>query len=208
MSTVQAPSNGYDAASSHVEAPQTMAQQVAEGKTFWVRAGAYLIDLVVLSVTSTSIGLVVGIFVGIALAVAGRDLASYGQPSRAWSWILGLVLSTAYFTLFEGLYGASVGKLILGMRVVRVDGRPCSLGAAFVRAILRLVDALFFGLVAAASMKPPLQQRLGDKAARTIVVGRNDPLVQEHRPWWLLLLAALAYLVTATMGGVLILALR
>jgi uncharacterized RDD family membrane protein YckC len=208
MSTVQAPSHGYDSASPHVEASQPIGQQVTEGKKFWVRAGAYLIDFAVQSVTSASIGLIVGIIVGIALAVAGRDLASHEQPSRGWSWMLGLVISTAYFTLFEGLYGASVGKLILGMRVIQVDGRPCSLGAAFVRAILRLVDALFFGLVAAASMKPPLQQRLGDKAARTIVVGRNDPLVQEHRPWWLLLVAALAYLIVAAIGVVLVLGLR
>jgi uncharacterized RDD family membrane protein YckC len=208
MSTVQAPSDGYDSAPSHVETSQPIGQHITEGKRFWVRAGAYLIDLLVLFVTSTSLGLIVGIFVGIALAVAGRDLTSYERASWGSNLVLGLVISTAYFTLFEGLHGASVGKLILGMLVIQVDGRPCSLGAAFVRAILRLVDALFFGLVAAASMKPPLHQRLGDKAAGTIVVGRNDPLVQQHRPWWLPLVAALAYLVVATMSVVLILGLR
>lgn len=207
MSTIQAPSDRYDPTLPYTDTLLPISQQVTEGKTFWVRAGAYLIDLAVLFVTSASVALVVGILVGIALVLTGRDLTAYEQPSSGWNWMLGLVTSTAYFTLFEGLYGASVGKLILGVRVVQLDGRPCSLGAAFVRHLLRLVDGLFLGLVAAASMKAPLQQRLGDKAGKTIVVGRNDPLAQERRPWWLLLLAALAYLVVATIGVVLTLGL-
>jgi uncharacterized RDD family membrane protein YckC len=202
MSTENYPISGYDSASTEVETAHPLGGQVTQGKRFWVRAGAYMIDWIVLFVTNSGIGLIIGVFVGMVLAIAGRDVTPNQQTLWGWNIILGLVLSTLYFALFEGLYGASVGKLILGMRVVRVDGRPCGLSAALIRAILRIWDGMLLGLIAYRSMKPPLQQRWGDKAAKTIVVGDKDPLIQEHRPWWLLLVAALLYLIVSTAGTI------
>jgi hypothetical protein len=56
--------------------------------------------------------------------------------------------------------------------VVRAaDGRPCGPLAAVVRTVLRLVDNIFFSLPGiTAIVQSPRRQRLGDRAAKTLVV--------------------------------------
>ena len=48
----------------------------------------------------------------------------------------------AYFVLLEGLLGATLGKLVMGLRVVKLDGSPYSWPAALIRNVLRFVDGL------------------------------------------------------------------
>ena len=55
----------------------------------------------------------------------------------------------AYMTLMESAYGASLGKFALGIRVVRLDGRPVDGFTSFLRNIIRAVDGAFFYLVGA-----------------------------------------------------------
>ena len=108
--------------------------------------------------------------------------------------LIGFVTSTLYFMVFEWLYGATPGKVILGIRVVMEDGRPCSLGAALIRDLLRLIDGLFFGIPAYVTMKEPLLQRIGDKAAKTVVVGAKDTFIRQAPEWWWFIVAAAIYL--------------
>ena len=79
-----------------------------------------------------------------------------------------------YFVVLEGALGATIGKLVLGMKVVNKAGQAPGLGAALVRNLLRIVDALplFYvvGMIAIAGSKT--RQRVGDRAARTFVVRR------------------------------------
>ncbi len=85
-------------------------------------------------------------------------------------------LTLAYYGLFEGLFGGTLGKLILGMRVVKKDGTRAGIGRAFFRNLLRILDflpvAYLLGIimVAASSTK----QRLGDRIAGTYVVARKS----------------------------------
>ena len=118
-------------------------------------------------------------------------------------WFLGFLVTMAYFVLFEWLFGATPGKLLFQQRVVQLDGSPCRFGSAVVRALLRVVDALFFGLVAYQQMKGPLRQRLGDHAAHTLVVPARDPFIKQARPLsWLglavVLFAGVEVIVPAT----------
>lgn len=80
----------------------------------------------------------------------------------------------AYCVLFEGLLGGTVGKLILGMRVVNDRGETPGLGAALLRNLLRIVDflPLFYLLGAILVMTSKEKQRLGDRVAGTFVVAR------------------------------------
>ncbi|RPI87163.1 MAG: RDD family protein [Chloroflexi bacterium] len=164
------------------------------GKRFGARAGAYLIDLAVIWIATIAISLVIGIILGFVFALMGRALVFTEQRFRVLDFLIGLIMSTLYFTSFEWLYGATPGKLALRMRVVMEDGRPCTFGAAFIRALLRYIDGLFFGIPAYMSMKEPLLQRIGDKAARTIVADTRHPSIQPARAWWWFVVALSAYL--------------
>src|SRR5207247_5967209 len=56
----------------------------------------------------------------------------------AWlGWALPLVLFL-YFFLAEGLYGRTLGKEIMGLRVERVDGKSMDLRSSFIRNISKI----------------------------------------------------------------------
>lgn len=105
--------------------------------------------------------------VPLSLRFGGRVL----QDGAFTAW---LVASLAYFVLAEWLTGATIGKQMVGLRVRMSDGRCCTLSAAIVRNVMRVVDAFPFGIpnllgfvVVAGTAR---HQRLGDLAAQTIVV--------------------------------------
>ncbi len=169
-----------------------------EGKKFGIRAAAYIIDSVVYVVASFAIQFLVGIMLGIAFLLSGREFYIDEQSTQCLNLIVGLVRFALYFTIFEWLYGATLGKLVLGMRVVKKNGEPCDFGAAFIRALLRYVDGLFFGIPAYASMKAPLYQRIGDKSAKTVVFGAKETIIQRPHAWWWFLVATGLYLALDT----------
>jgi len=78
----------------------------------------------------------------------------------------------AYFTLMESFLGATAGKMIFKVKVLKEDGSPCSFSAAAVRNLLRFIDALpFLYLIGVILMfRSEKKQRLGDRVAKTIVV--------------------------------------
>ena len=78
-----------------------------------------------------------------------------------------------YFIAFEALWnGRTPGKKIVGVRVVRDGGYPIDFGAALIRNLIRVGEALIgaYGLSAIAMLVSPENKRLGDIAAGTIVV--------------------------------------
>lgn len=81
------------------------------------------------------------------------------------------------FVLVEGLVGGSLGKLILGLRVVKADGSHAGIGRSTLRFLMWIVDAFPYcfplvGLIAGLSTKG--HRRLGDMVAGTFVVGTAD----------------------------------
>jgi len=182
---------------SSITSPQEPLQQVT-GKRFGIRAGAYVIDVIVIWIVSLTLSFIAGIILGLVLAVLGREINFVDNQSSGLNLLIGFILSTFYFMIFEWLFGATPGKLVLGMRVIMENGELCTLRASFVRALLRLVDGFFFGLPALSSMKEPLFQRIGDKSAETIVVGAKDTFIQRSREWWWFLIALGIYLVVDT----------
>lgn len=84
-----------------------------------------------------------------------------------------------YMVLFEVLnQGRSPGKQLLGLRVIQDDGTPVGWTASLTRNLLRFVDMLPFGycLGAVSCLQHPMFKRLGDMAAGTLVIYRDEPL--------------------------------
>jgi uncharacterized RDD family membrane protein YckC len=157
-------------------------------------AAAYVIDCVIIFIVGYVVGSALGVVYGVFFALCGHEFTFNEARLDMITMPLNLALYVTYFTAFEWLGGASPGKLILGMRVVKEDSTACDFPAALLRALMRFIDGLFFGVVAAVTMKPPFYQRLGDSAAKTIVVKATSHLVKQPRPGWMFLLAAALYL--------------
>jgi len=76
-----------------------------------------------------------------------------------------------YFAICEWRWGQTIGKNATGIEVRSVDGADrLTYGEASIRNLLRLID--FFGVGEAMIAMDRRKQRLGDKAAKTVVVRR------------------------------------
>ena len=75
------------------------------------------------------------------------------------------------YSYLEGRFGKTPGKWLVGIRVLGTDLRPCGFGRALLRNLLTFVDGFFNFLVGVLLVALTENwQRLGDLAARTIVV--------------------------------------
>jgi uncharacterized RDD family membrane protein YckC len=82
-----------------------------------------------------------------------------------------IVGSFLYHSLLEGLWGKTIGKKLCGIVVLKDDFTKCTIGRAFLRNAMRIVDSLSYYLVAAVTIAATMKwQRLGDLVASTVVV--------------------------------------
>jgi len=109
---------------------------------------------------------------GVWIMSSGEHLWSYGWFITDPLCLAFLAVIGLYFVLTEGLLGATVGKLALGLRVVAVDGSSPGLGRSAARNLLRAVDALpaFNILGVVLILRSPERARFGDRMAGTRVV--------------------------------------
>lgn len=117
--------------------PAPPAEQLAG---FWVRGGAYFVDMLVLSL-------------------------SVFLPLQGLSVVVGL----AYKTIFLSQGGQTPGKMAAGIKVVQVSGEPVGVGRALGRSVAEYLSAalVFLGYAAAAA---PGKRALHDYLAGTKVV--------------------------------------
>src|SRR5262249_14330778 len=85
------------------------------------------------------------------------------------------LLFWGYFLIFEWLWnGQTPGKRAMGIRVVKDGGYPISFFDSVVRNLLRVVDCyfppFFFAVGIISIFVHPRHKRIGDLAARTVVV--------------------------------------
>ena len=98
--------------------------------------------------------------------------ANWNGSMPALPTLLYGVIIALYYILLEGYLGQTVGKMLLGIKVVREeDGEVPGLGGATIRTLLRLVDGISSYLVAFITVLiSGKNQRFGDMAAHTLVV--------------------------------------
>jgi uncharacterized RDD family membrane protein YckC len=127
------------------------------------RIAALLIDWLVMIVYVFSLLLLMDYF---SDALSGKD----------WFVITALVLVLVpivfYHVILETVFGGQTpGKMLLGIKVTRIDGSPAQLGNFCLRWLLLPIDLTFYGLVGIVSiLVSKREQRLGDLAAGTVVV--------------------------------------
>lgn len=99
-------------------------------------------------------------------------MIAIGSISMAIWYISAFVIYWFLPTIFEWRTGATPGKRAVGLLVINDDGTPVSFHAAFMRNLLRFVDALpvpwLAGFICMCMHKD--NKRLGDMAAGTLVI--------------------------------------
>ena len=173
----------------------TDTKPVIEGAGFWIRALARILDTAFGYLVGTFSGLLGGVALGILQGLSIIDPGwQTGVSGGGWLLLLmSLVGNVCYHTFSEGIGGASLGKLICGLRVLSEDRSPCGLKAALIRSLAYFIDSLFFGVIGYMEMKKtPMEQRHGDNWARTVVVRKSLVPEASRRTgmWFLLAIAA------------------
>lgn len=69
----------------------------------------------------------------------------------------------------EGMFGQTIGKRILNLKVVKEDFKPIGVGQGFARFFIGFIDYFFLiGILIAATNKK--KKRIGDMVANTLVI--------------------------------------
>ncbi|WP_186578878.1 RDD family protein [Aquibacillus kalidii] len=136
------------------------------------RSAAYLFDLLVLSVVNLII------VISTILVISG-DFSQFilfgdvANTTLAIMIILLFIINWGYFFVLEFFFGGkTLGKRLIGIRVIQENGHSITLLSSFVRNFLRIVDFLpanyFVGMLMVFFHSK--HKRLGDLVAGTIVV--------------------------------------
>ena len=111
----------------------------ARAAGFWIRALALAVDFAIFSLVRASYG---------ALA----HLAWGTEVQDAWTlapmlWTFTLLFAAVYMTVLHALFGQTIGKMIVGVRVVvGEDGVPPSFGVSLLRYVAYFASCATLGL--------------------------------------------------------------
>lgn len=134
------------------------------------RVAAELIDIL----------FIIAVMIGLSIAGTFAGLAFGTEMVTAILVVISAFSLFAYHALMEGLMqGQTLGKKVMKLRVIHVDGTPVNLRSAFLRNLLRPADMLpglyLVGLILI--FLNSKAQRIGDLVAGTTVV--KIPAAQE-----------------------------
>lgn len=139
---------------------------------FGIRALARIINMIV--------GLIIIFPAVIIMVIILMILGAEGNP-ESWQptnsilrFLIVLPCGFLYESVSQYLGGADIGKIICRLRVVNTEDNKISFYQAAIRNFAVIIDGLFFGLIALASMNGSIKnQRNGDKWAKTYVIKRK-----------------------------------
>jgi uncharacterized RDD family membrane protein YckC len=165
---------------------------IAPGDLPVARLGDRLIALVLDSIVGAVAFALIGMFAAVRLGgLTQSGFSLEGRPALM-GMAGALIVGFLYYWLAEGLFGATLGKAIVGLRVRDKSGAACGLKASFIRNLLRILDGLAVYLVGfLVAVLSRMRQRLGDHLAGTVVVERpsGTPMRALVILLWLILVA-------------------
>ena len=143
---------------------------------FWIRLVAFGIDLVVVMLAQFLLGVLASRRWGVDV-----DRSATLQGAVVFFTVLFAVL---YPTVLHTLAGQTVGKLIIGVRVLAVDGELLPPGAAFLRAVVHWLSLLFMLglghlLGGLRKDKRALHDLLAGSRVERVPYARRQPVVPE-----------------------------
>lgn len=121
--------------------------------------------------------LIDGLITALAWVPFAETSSVDGVYSIRWEdmdFVIPVAITLAYFVVLEGGFGATVGKVVLGIRVRRPDGSRIGFGPALTRNLARVVDAFPYVIPylvgGIAVIRSETDQRFGDRWAKTVVI--------------------------------------
>jgi uncharacterized RDD family membrane protein YckC len=120
-------------------------------------------------------------YVVILLAIIG--FGNFGRFTRSNAWLVLLLFGfpIVFYDLLSEMFlnGQSLGKKVMGIKVISLNGNQASFRQYLIRWLFRLIDFSFSGSIVALVMVAVSEkkQRLGDLVAGTVLV-KTTPRIQ------------------------------
>jgi uncharacterized RDD family membrane protein YckC len=148
-------------------APATPPWELSDVAPLPRRCAALIID----SLAMAGIFFLSAVLIALATDQMTENGFALGPGSTLLLFTLWVAIYFAYFIAMEAFAAATLGKLTMNIGVVRTDGDGAGVTASVIRNLLRIVDGLAAYLVGwVAALLSPHRQRIGDRAAGTLVV--------------------------------------
>ena len=113
----------------------------------------------------------VALAVMVALLVGNeRVIAWIDNMDRITDFAITYAAVLVYYTIMEGVFGLSIGKLVTGTRVVDAHGRRLTFGKGFLRSLCRLIP---FDAISLLLSDDDVRRAWHDSMTRTYVVRRK-----------------------------------
>ena len=150
---------------------------------FWIRSVAYLIDSILIGLAMRLVQF--GYLKGTREDFLGDSYSRFLDFD--WSSLMPfvaieLLLTFSYFTFFVGRTGQTPGKMICGLKVIRLDGGDVTYTQAAMRTLGYYVSRLTLGLGFLWVAIDPRKQGFQDKIARTYVTRTGATEVTGWQP--------------------------
>jgi uncharacterized RDD family membrane protein YckC/ribosomal protein L40E len=144
---------------------------------FWLRFCAYLIDSTIISVATGLFTIPWVVWMNNLTESAAYKYAedTSAMDTRIGLWtllmLLGIILvAVAYYTIAVGKWGKTLGKMAVGLKVVKADGEKVSYARALGRYLAYILNGFTFYLSFLIIAFTPKKRGLHDYIADTIVV--------------------------------------
>jgi uncharacterized RDD family membrane protein YckC len=145
---------------------------------FWKRVAALLIDKIILGFAALII--IVPVFIGFGISIALNMDQMEDNPgfilALLGSYIMFICFLAAmewlYFALMESRKGATLGKMVLNIKVTDMDGNPVSFGRASGRYFGKILSGLTLGIGYIIAGFSQQKQALHDILAKTLVINK------------------------------------
>ena len=138
----------------------------------WVyRLIAYIIDSIIISIVAG------------AIAVVGAiSMFAFGWGSLIFICILG-ILYLLYYTILDTMWGATIGKKLMGLNVQTTEGNKLDFVKAFIRNLSKFNPLLLFldwliGIVSEGNK----QQKFLDRAVNAVVIQKGQAFADFQQP--------------------------
>ena len=145
---------------------------------FWVRVGAYLIDMVILWIAQFAIYAVFGVSMYGATSLDPEASDAFATGAGIVAYLLTIIVAILYFAVMESSSKqATFGKMALGLVVTDQNGGQITFLRAVGRYFAKILSALvlFIGYIMVAFTER--KQGLHDILASTLVVKGQPGLV-------------------------------
>ncbi|HYM85565.1 MAG TPA: RDD family protein [Pseudoxanthomonas sp.] len=154
---------------------------------FWKRVAAYLIDAFVIGIVTQMVQLVVmGLFFGISASSMSNPETMFASGTGILFilalYLVPLAMNAAYYAAFHASSKqATLGKMAVGIKLVRTDGTRISLARGIGRYFASILSGLILGIGFVMAAFTERKQGLHDMICDTLVV---DKWAYTAHPEW------------------------